>query len=57
MIRVLVADDEEPLRRLLKKELSRKGFSVEVAQDGTQALDLLKNSAYDVILLDIMMPG
>ena len=57
MIRVLVVDDEEPLRRLLKKELSRKGFSVEVAPDGSQALDLLKNSAYDVILLDIMMPG
>jgi len=56
MIRVLVVDDEEPLRRLLKKELSRKGFSVEVAQDGSQALDLLKNSSYDVILLDIMMP-
>jgi DNA-binding NtrC family response regulator len=57
MIRVLVVDDEEPLRRLLKKELSRKGFSVEVAPDGRQALDLLKNSVYDVILLDIMMPG
>jgi two-component system, NtrC family, response regulator AtoC len=57
MIRVLVADDEEPLRRLLKKELSRKGFYVEVASDGTQALDLLRNSTYDVILLDIMMPG
>ena len=57
MIRVLVVDDEEPLRRLLKKELSRKGFSAEVAPDGRQALDLLKNSTYDVILLDIMMPG
>ncbi|RPI33076.1 MAG: sigma-54-dependent Fis family transcriptional regulator [Nitrospiraceae bacterium] len=56
-MRVLVADDEEPLRRLLKKELSRKGFYVEVASDGTQALDLLRNSTYDVILLDIMMPG
>ncbi len=57
MIRVLVVDDEEPLRRLLKKELSRKGFSAEVVSDGGQALDLLKNSTYDVILLDIMMPG
>jgi two-component system response regulator AtoC len=57
MIRVLVVDDEEPLRRLLQKELSRKGFSVEVAPDGGEALDLLKDSAYDVVLLDIMMPG
>ena len=57
MIKVLVVDDEEPLRRLLRKELSRKGFSVEVASDGREALGLLNNNAYDVILLDIVMPG
>lgn len=57
MIKVLVVDDEEPLRRLLKKELTRKGFSVEVAPDGKAALDLAKQNTYDVVLLDIMMPG
>jgi two-component system response regulator AtoC len=56
-IRVLVVDDEEPLRRLLKKELARKGFAVEVARDGKTALDILKENTFDILLLDIIMPG
>jgi DNA-binding NtrC family response regulator len=57
VIKVLVVDDEEPIRRLLNKELTRKGFSVDVAADGKTALDMAKANSYDVILLDIMMPG
>ncbi|MGD0283801.1 MAG: sigma-54 dependent transcriptional regulator, partial [Dissulfurispiraceae bacterium] len=57
MIKVLAIDDEEPLRRLLKKELVRKGFSVETAAEGETALALLRNNEYDVVLLDIVMPG
>src|SRR5512144_209323 len=56
-IRVLVVDDEEPLRRLLKKELTRKGFSVEVAADGRAAVEILKENTFDILLLDIIMPG
>ena len=56
MINVLVVDDEEPFRRLLKKELGRKGFSVEVASDGNGALQLLRDHSFDVILLDVVMP-
>ncbi len=56
-IRVLVVDDEEPLRRLLKKELARKGFSVEIAADGGAALEILKENIFDILLLDIIMPG
>ena len=56
MIKVLVVDDEEPFRRLLNKELARKGFSVDVAADGKTALELAKQTAYDIVLLDIMMP-
>ncbi len=56
-IKILAVDDEEPFRRLLKKELTRKGFAVETAADGATALDLLKETVYNVILLDIMMPG
>ena len=56
MIKVLVVDDEEPLRRLLDKELTRKGFSVDVAVDGKTALERAKQTVYDVVLLDIMMP-
>ena len=57
MINVLVADDEEPFRRLLKKELTRKGYAVEVAPDGSEALRLLHDKSFDVILLDVVMPG
>ncbi len=57
MIRVLAVDDEEPFRRLLKKELTRKGFYAEAAPDGEAALRLLKGNSFDVILLDIIMPG
>jgi two-component system response regulator AtoC len=56
-IKILAADDEEPFRRLLKRELTRKGFIVETAADGRAALNLLKEKVFDVILLDIMMPG
>lgn len=57
MINVLVVDDEEPFRRLLRKELTRKGYAVEVASDGSEALRLLHAEAFDVILLDVVMPG
>jgi DNA-binding NtrC family response regulator len=56
-IRVLVVDDEEPFRRLLKKELNRKGFVTDTAENGSSALNTLKDSSYDVILLDVLMPG
>ncbi len=57
MINILVIDDEEPFRRLLKKELTRKGYAVEVASDGDEALRTLRDRSFDVILLDVVMPG
>ncbi len=57
MINILVVDDEEPFRRLLNKELSRKGYAVEVAHDGSEALRLLHDRSFDIILLDVVMPG
>jgi len=54
---LLVVDDEEPFRRLLKKELTRKGFDVEVAAEGNEALRMLRENNYHVVLLDILMPG
>ena len=57
MINILVVDDEEPFRRLLNKELTRKGYTVEVARDGTEALRLLHDRSFDVVLLDVVMPG
>ncbi|HET6514239.1 MAG TPA: sigma-54 dependent transcriptional regulator [Thermodesulfovibrionales bacterium] len=57
MTRILVVDDEEPFRRLLKKELTRKGFVVEVAPDAETALSILREAVFHVILVDIVMPG
>ncbi len=57
MLNILVVDDEEPFRRLLKNELTRKGYSVSVAADGGEALRLMSNNAFDTVLLDVVMPG
>jgi len=57
LIRVLAVDDEEPFRRLLKKELTRKGFYLDTASDGSSALKMLEDESYDVVLIDIIMPG
>ncbi len=57
MVNILVVDDEEPFRRLLKNELTRKGYSVSVAADGGEALRLMSSNAFDAILLDVIMPG
>jgi DNA-binding NtrC family response regulator len=55
-INVLIVDDEEPARRLLTKELGRKGFMTDSAENGRIALKKLMASAFDVVLLDIVMP-
>jgi len=54
--RVLVVDDEESIRLLIKRLLSRHGFLVETASDGAVALDMLSSEAYDALVLDLMMP-
>lgn len=56
-IKILVVDDEERIRRLLKMYLEREEFIVEEAEDGVSALTKALNTDYDVILLDLMMPG
>jgi DNA-binding NtrC family response regulator len=55
-IRILIVDDEEPVRRLLTKELTRMGFSTDTAENGSTALRKLMGSSFDIILLDIVMP-
>lgn len=56
--RILVADDEPHIRRILATFLDASGFSVDQATDGAQALELLQGpTPYRVALLDIMMPG
>ncbi len=55
--RILVVDDEERIRRLLKLYLEKEKFMVDEAEDGEMALQLALSNVYDIILLDIMMPG
>ncbi len=57
LTRILVADDEESMRWVLSKALKRKGFSVDLAVDGRQALSMIQDSSYDLAILDIKMPG
>jgi two-component system OmpR family response regulator len=56
-MRVLIVDDEKRLASGLKRGLEAEGFAVDVAHDGTQGLWLATEQPYDVIVLDIMLPG
>jgi len=54
---VLVVDDEQRLRELVRGYLEREGFGVLTAADGPVALDLARQQAPDVVVLDLMLPG
>lgn len=54
--RILVVDDNESNRDMLSRRLRRRGYVVEVAEDGRRALEMVQTSPFDLILLDIMMP-
>jgi two-component system response regulator ResD len=56
-VKVLVVDDEERIRRLLKMYLEKDGFAIDEAEDGETALQMALAFDYDVILLDLMLPG
>jgi two-component system, OmpR family, phosphate regulon response regulator OmpR len=55
--RILVVDDDLRLRDLLKRYLSEQGFGVQVAQDAATMDKLLARERFDLIVLDLMMPG
>jgi two-component system, OmpR family, alkaline phosphatase synthesis response regulator PhoP len=57
MISILIIDDEEDIRDILKYNLEKEGFSVEVAKDGDEGLTKLKIFLPDLVILDVMMPG
>lgn len=56
-MRILIAEDEVELAGALKFLLEKNRFSVDVAHDGEEALERFRSAAYDVVVLDIMMPG
>ena len=55
--KILIADDEQEIRDVLRLYLEKDGYEVTEAQDGLEAMKLLGEQEYDLLLLDIMMPG
>jgi two-component system response regulator MprA len=58
-MKILVVDDEQPLRDALERALKVERYEVETAENGTQALERMRNSGHDIdaVVLDILMPG
>src|SRR6476620_7117031 len=54
---LLIVEDDEMNRHMLLRRLQRQGYQVAVAQDGVEALQLIRQQAFDLVLLDVMMPG
>lgn len=56
-INVLLVDDEKDFVESLAQRLELRGFNVSCAFDGTEAVEMIKEKEYDVIILDVKMPG
>jgi len=56
MMKILLAEDEQQLSRVLETAMTHEGYQVDTAFDGQEAVDLAKENAYDLMILDIMMP-
>jgi two-component system KDP operon response regulator KdpE len=54
---ILVVDDDSQIRRVMRTTLEAQGYEVDEAGNGERALDLLRSAKYDLILLDINLPG
>ncbi len=57
MLKILIAEDEEPIANLIKMNLRRAGYECVWAADGEKAADLMGSGKYDLLLLDVMLPG
>ena len=55
--RALVVEDERPIRELLRLHLELAGFAVDEAGDGSRALELIRATGFDLLILDVMLPG
>ncbi len=56
-LRILIVDDEPPIRRFLRTALAAQDYRVEEAGDGEAALDFLKRNSVDLVILDLGLPG
>lgn len=57
MTRILIIEDEEKIARFIELELKYEGYEVEKAFNGRDGLELVKTRSFDIVLLDIMLPG
>ncbi len=57
MARIIVIDDQEPIRRIVRRALAQEGHEVLDASDGEMGIQLLERHAADVVITDIFMPG
>lgn len=57
MLQILVVEDEHSISNLIKVNLTRAGYACDCAYDGLAAVDALDKKPYDLVLLDIMLPG
>lgn len=56
MINILIVEDEKPISNLIRLSLTKEGYHCTCAFDGASAADLIERNAYDLILLDVMLP-
>ena len=56
-MRILIVEDEENIAQYLAKCLAAEGYDIDVAADGSEALDMILDRPYDLITLDIILPG
>ncbi|MBC7814877.1 MAG: response regulator, partial [Burkholderiales bacterium] len=56
-MRVLVVEDERRMAALIRQGLEEEAYAVDVVHNGSEVQDWLQAGAYDVVLLDIMLPG
>ncbi|WP_159441249.1 hybrid sensor histidine kinase/response regulator [Desulfopila aestuarii] len=56
-IRILIIDDEEVIREGVQRALSGRGYEIAKAENGEKGIEMIRNSGFDIVLLDLMMPG
>ena len=57
MARILIVEDDDQVRGLIRKVLERAGFEVVVASNGNEAIKIFNNDPADLVIADILMPG
>jgi len=55
--KLLIVDDEKRVRESMVRLLRRKGYNAEVAESGTEALEKIRSESFDLLVVDIKMPG